>query len=189
MPNYCYYSMCAIGGKDSIEEFIKIVQADYDYGTMEFSHDRHFFRVFEADYDEIEDLGDDIYKVVISGNCAWSVGCCMFDIGHHGYYHDLKERFPKEFRGTTIPAESERLKLSIEIFSEECGMCFQEHYIVIDGKIFEDECVDWEEYCLEDYETKEEAEEDLGIEITDEEWESGEPYISRGGFGEWNFSI
>lgn len=191
MPNLCTYSMCVTGKKNDVEEFIKVAQADYDYGTMEFSYDRHFFRVFEAYYDEIEELGpnvdgDNIYQVIINGECAWSVGCCMFSVG---YYDDLKERFPNEFRGTTIPAESKRLNLSIEIFSEECGCCFQEHYTVIDGDIIEDECVDWYEYDLSEYDTKEEAEADLGFEITDEEWDSGEEYISRGGFGDWSFSI
>lgn len=191
MPNICLYSMCTIGKKEDVEEFIKVIKADYDYGTMEFSHDRHFFRVFEADCDEIEDLGaniygDNLYKVIINGECAWSVGCCMF---RGGYYDDFKERFQNEFRGTTIPAESERLNLSIEVFSEECGCCFQEHYTVIDGKIIEDECVDWYEYDLSEYDTKEEAEENLEIEITDEEWNSGEDFISRGGFSSWDFTI
>ena len=113
----------------------------------------------------------------------------MFNDHSTSYYASLKSRYPEDFRGTTLPIESERLHLNIEVFSEECGMCFQEHYVIINGDIIVSECVEWEEYCLEDYETKEEAEEDLGIEITDEEWESGEPYISRGGFGEWDFSI
>ena len=191
MPNICLYSMCTIGKKEDVEEFIKVIKADYDYGTMEFSHDRHFFRVFEADCNEIECLGkniheDNIYKVIINGECAWSVGCCMFK---GGYYDDFKERFPNEFRGTTVPEESKRLNLSIEIFSEECGCCFQEHYTVIDGKIIEDECVDWNEYYLRDYETKEEAEEDYGIKITDEEWNGHDDYISRGGFESWEFTI
>ena len=193
MPNYCNYSMCVIGEKESVEEFIKIIQADYDYGTMEFSYDRHFFRVFEADYDEIENLGEDhgndVYQVIINGYCAWSVSSCMFDTGEYCYYQELKKRFPDEFRGTTILAESERLNLSVEIFSEECGMCFQEHYTIIDGKIIEDECVDYYEYYLRDYETKEEAEEELEIEITDEEWNGPDDFISRGGFDSWEFTI
>ena len=180
------YSMCVIGKKNDVEEFIKVAQADYDYGTMEFSHDRHFFRVFEAYYNGIEDLGDDLYQVIINGDCAWSVGCCMF---RGGYYDDFKKRFPNEFRGTTIQIESKRLNLSVEVFSEECGMCFQEHYIVIDGDIIETECEDWYEYDISEYETKEEAEKDYGIEITDEEWNSGEDFISRGGFDDWNFTI
>ena len=68
-------------------------------------------------------------------------------------------------------------------------MCFQEHYVIINGDIITDECVDWQEYAIYEYETKEEAEDDLGIEITDEEWDSGEDYISRGGFDGWNFEI
>ena len=189
MPNYCHYSMCVVGEKENVEEFIKVIQADYDYNSMVFSYDRHLFRVFEAYYDEIDEFEDNVCQVVIGGECAWSVACCMFDIGHHGYYHDLKERFPNEFKGTTIPAESERLNLSIEIFSEECGMCFQEHYKVINGEIVEEECEDYYEYYLRDYKTKEEAEEELGIEITDEEWNGPDDFISRGGFDDWDFSI
>ena len=34
-----------------------------------------------------------------------------------------------------------------------------------------------------------EAEKELGIVITDAEWESGDSFISRGGFGEWDFEI
>lgn len=194
MPNICFYSMCVIGKKESVEEFIKVIKADYDYGTMEFTHDRHLFRVFEAYENNIEHIGqnvqgDDLYEVIINGECAWSVGCCMFDDGYHGYYADFKKRFPNDFRGTTIPIESKNLELSIEIFSEESGMCFQEHYMVVDGDVIVDECVDWDEYYIRDYATKEEAEEDLGIEITDEEWNGPDDYISRGGFGSWDFEI
>ena len=184
MPNYCNYSMCVIGRKENVEEFIKVIKADYNYGTMEFSYDRHLFRVFDADYDEIEQVGDNAYQVIIDGDCAWSVATCMLEAG---YYKDLKERYAKEFRGTTLQIESERLNLDIEVFSEERGMCFQEHYIIRKGELEVDECVDWEEYFLEEYETKEEAEKDLGIEITDEEGEN-EEVISRGGF-EWDFEI
>ena len=189
MPNYCYYSMCVKGTKENVEEFIKVIQADYDYSTMTFSHDRHLFRVFEAEYDEIERLDKYMYQVVIQGNCAWSVSSCMLDNGSYGYYEDCKKRFPNEFRGTTLPIESERLGLDIEVFSEECGMCFQEHYVILNGKLIVDECEDWNEYYLCDYNTKEEAEETLGIKITDEEWNGDEDFISRGGFGEWNFTI
>ena len=68
-------------------------------------------------------------------------------------------------------------------------MCFQEHYIIRNGYVVCDECVDWNEYCISDFDTKEEAEKELEIEITDEEWNSGEDYISRGGFADWDFEI
>lgn len=187
MPNICLYSMCVKGKKENIEEFIKVIQADYDYDKMKFTHDRHLFRVFSADDNGIEQVDDnDVYEVIINGDCAWSVGSCMFE---SYYYNSLKERFPNEFRGTTLQIESERLGLDIEVYSEESGCCFQEHYVICNGDIVVDESEDWYEYYIGDYETKAEAEEDLGITITDEEWNSGEDFISRGGFGSWDFDI
>lgn len=186
MPNICLYSMCVKGKKENIEEFIKVIKVDYDYGTMEFTHDRHLFRVFSADDNGIEQVDDDVYEVIINGDCAWSVSSCMFE---SYYYSDLKQRFPNEFRGTTLPIESERLNLDIEVYSEECGCCFQEHYVIIHGDIKVYDSVDWYEYDLSEYDTKEEAEEELDIEITDEEWNSKNDFISRGGFGSWDFEI
>lgn len=188
MPNYCYYSMCVKGKKESVEEFEKVISADYDYGTMQFSHDRHMFRVFEADTEGIEKLGKGVYQQVFNGSCAWSVHSCMF-AGAHSYYESLKERYPHEFRGTTLLIESERLNLDIEVFAEETGMCFQEHYLIRNGELHIDECVDYYEYWVEEFETKEEAEEELEIEITDEEWNDNEGTIRRGGFGDWDFII
>ena len=188
MPNYCNYSMCVVGKKENIEEFIKVIQADYDYGTMEFSHDRHMFRVFEAECEGVEERCDDIYQTIINGYCAWSVSSCML---RGGYYSRFKENHPNNFRGTTLDMESAKLNLEIEVYSEESGCCFQEHYIIINGDIECDECVDWTEIWVEEFETKEEAEEELELEITDEEWAAGqeEGYFTRGGFENWDFEI
>lgn len=188
MPNYCNYSMCVVGKqRKNVEEFIRVMNAGYDYGTMEFDYDRHMFRVFEAVNDEIEERADGRFQTIINGYCAWSVSSCMLE---SGYYGRVKRDYPDNFRGTTLPLESERLGVDIEVFSEESGMCFQEHYVIIDGEIACDECVDWEEVWIDDYKTKEEAEEDLGIKITDEEWVTGleEGYFTRGGF-DWDFEI
>ena len=84
--------------------------------------------------------------------------------------------------------ESERLNLNIEVFSEECGCCFQEHYVIKQGILEIDECVDYYEFCKEDYKSKAEAEKALKTEITDEEWNNDDTYIIRGGF-EWDFEI
>jgi hypothetical protein len=145
------------------------------------------FRVFEAESDEIVEREDGRFQVNINGYCAWSVRSCMFE---DGYYRDLKKDYPKEFRGTTLRIESARLGIDIEVYSEESGMCFQEHYVIIEGKLVCDESVDWEEVWVEDYKTKEEAEEDLDMKITDDEWVTGleEGYFTRGGF-DWDFEI
>ena len=108
MPNYCYYSMCVKGKRENIEEFIKVIQSGYNYDTMEFDYDRHLFRVFEAYYEIIEDLGDGLSQVIINGNCAWSVNSCMFE---DGYYGRWKSKYKDDFRGTTLPIESKRLNL------------------------------------------------------------------------------
>ena len=55
MPNYCTYKMKVVGDKENVEEFIKIMQSDYDYRKMEFDHEKHMGgRVFEANVDEFE---------------------------------------------------------------------------------------------------------------------------------------
>lgn len=185
MPNYCNYSMCVKGKKENIEEFIKVMQSDYNYNTMEFSFDRHMFRVFEAECNEVEEYDDGVFQAIINGYCAWSVSSCMLE---GGYYGDCKASYGPDFRGTTLLIESKNLNLDIEVYSEEGGCCFQEHYVIIKGYLVCDECVDWQEYCLDDYETKEDAERELGIEITDEEWKDG-GFIGRGGFPNWDFEI
>lgn len=101
MPNLCMYSMCVKGAKEKVEEFLKVIQADYDYGTMEFSHDRHLFRVFEACCNGIEELSDNRYQAIIDGDCAWSVHTCMFE---DGYYSDIKGRFPRRVQRNCIAA-------------------------------------------------------------------------------------
>ena len=77
----------------------------------------------------------------------------------------------------------------MEVYSEESGCCFQEHYVFVDGDLICEECVEWNEYWIDDYETKEEAEGELGIKITDEEWNSGDACFTRGGFENWDFEI
>lgn len=102
----------------------------------------HLFRVFEANlirdqcYYIPPDENGDIIRTV-SGYCAWSVYSCMFE-GGCTYYNDFMRDFGIRyigFFGTTIPKLSRLLNLDIEIFSEETGVCFQEHYRVTNGNI------------------------------------------------------
>ena len=121
----------------------------------------HLFRVFEANVNETEcfclppDENGDIIRT-ISGYCAWSVYSCMFE-GRCTYYNDFMRDFGIRyigFFGTTIPKLSRLLNLDIEIFSEETGVCFQEHYRVTNGNIIiNDEVhiiVDFDEETQED---------------------------------------
>ena len=102
----------------------------------------HLFRVFEANVNESECFclpPDESGNIIRSlyGYCAWSVYSCMFE-GKCTYYDDFMRDFGIRyigFFGTTIPKLSRLLNLDIEIFSEETGVCFQEHYRVTNGNI------------------------------------------------------
>lgn len=191
MPNYCSYAMVVKGKKENVDEFINIIQAGYNYHSDE-KPSRHMFRIFEADVIDYEDRevspeGDAIYRAHIIGDCAWSVHSCMFE-GDGTYYSNVSLTTPEEkFNGTTLPVESKRLNLEIEVFSEECGFAFQEHYLISNGEVLQNECVDWYCHDLSDYDTKEEAEADLEVKISDEQWD--ELRYDEGGFGDWDFSI
>ena len=102
MTNYCNYSMCVKGTKENIEEFIKVIQAKYDYEKNEFSYDRHMFNIHEATPSKIEDSGNGIiYQTIIGGYCSASVDSCMFD-DIMTYYTEMKHVYPDTFRGTSV---------------------------------------------------------------------------------------
>ena len=133
MANYCNYSMCVRGAKKNIEEFIKVMQAKYDYEKNEFTHDRHMFNIHEATATEIEDTGNGfVYQAFIGGFCEMSVDACMFD-DIMTYYGQTKHLYPDTFKGTTLLEESKRLMLDIEVFAEEYEFDNYEHYVIVNG--------------------------------------------------------
>lgn len=176
MPNYCQFEMKLKGEKENLVKAYDIISADYNYKedrTLECSADKHLFRIFEADYEgkwdrsvdgafpvksveeSIDEYGEG-NSLLISGSCAWSVYSCMFE-GDYTYYNDWnKEERAKysEFKGTTIQKVSEELKLTIEIFSEEPGCSFMEHYVIHEGEVLISDEIEYkEEYdeILDDY--------------------------------------
>ncbi len=183
MANLCNFSMRVRGQKEDIEKF---------YNAMSQKGNIYMGRGGEADID-YEDEGE-YYTAWITGWCKWSVVSAMVDNAismrtepNMWYFGDGVDASQFEF--ITLIEACQRWNLDMEVYSEEPGCCFQEHYMVIDGELVIDDCVEWNEYCIDDFDTKEEAEAELEIEITDEEWNSGEAFIGRGGFGEWDFEI
>lgn len=179
MPNYCDYEMKVDGRKEDIEEFIKIIKADYHIDENgKCNCDRHFWRVFEARvYEEEFECGDSY--AIIGGYCAWSVKSCMCD-GEHTYNNNHSD-----CGGTTLQRESKRLNLTIEVFSSECGNCFMEHYVYENGECLVEDCADYYEYTTDEFETVEEMNKEYGTHFTKEEFENND-YLSVGGF-EWNY--
>ena len=124
MPNICLASAVVRGYYSHVDEFMKIMKADYNYHKLEFSHTPHFYRIFYVYEEEPEYYG--IEKIQpFSFECAWSVHSCCFD-GPFSYYYDAtrmpdqpgsldeetKKRFPwhtrkksqKEIRNEMISA-------------------------------------------------------------------------------------
>lgn len=131
MPNYCNYEMKIKGSKDAIKRVLECLKADYNYTIGKPEH-KHFFRVFDVyDDEEMEDNGDGTFTQFVYGDCAWSVYCCMCS-GDHTYYNSLKESHPDIFMGTDLVEQSQDCE--IEVFSEEEGMEFSEHYIFKNGE-------------------------------------------------------
>lgn len=142
MPNECYYEMKITGKKENVEAFVQIMQNDYNYNEGHVQEVKHLWRVFDADiFDEIE-WSSGLYSAFVSDNCAWSVKSCMCN-GEYTYQNDFGN--DEGCKGTTCQDESKELDLVIEVFSEEHGFSFQEHFIWVRGIQWTEECVDYYE--------------------------------------------
>ena len=184
MPNYCTASAVVRGYRDNVDEFMRIMKADYNYHTMEFSHVPHFYRIFEVYEEEPEYYG--LEKIQpFTFECAWSVYSCMFD-GPMSYYNSnttinkafnnmkkSKQQIHDELisaaqhiiHSSHVVYESCRLGLYIEIISTEPGMGFSEHYLINQGIVCINEENEYREYYLRDCKTKEDYEKEYGKEI------------------------
>ena len=180
MANICSFVMKVRGDKNDIEKFCKAIQQE---GNIWIGRGANIDIDFEDD-----DLA------CLTGDCKWSIQSALIDNAismrtNPDRWHFGSGRDANEFEFITLYEACERWSIVMEVYSEECGCQFQEHFICDKGTVLCDDCVEWEEYWLDDYETKEEAEEELGVEFTDEEWESRDDRITRGGFKDWNFEI
>lgn len=222
MANNCWYQMKVSGKPESIREFIKVIQYEHPIRSLS--------RVFEAGIDDEESIDAEGY-VHITGDCAWSVHTCMME-GQGSYVNDSinehrkalleleeskkelgndlikkaffnkKKKELESFPNSSLIRESEILNLTIEVFSEECGLCFSEHLVVDNGKLLVNDCVDYREYYFEEEdendteeqkkEKREEIEEflekikEFDPDFTEDKIVYGET-MRFGGHGDWNF--
>ena len=164
MPNICIGTVSVRGYKGNVDEFIRIIQSNYDYihPDAEF-HKPHFWRVFQADVFYYEEYGLEV-TAQIGIECAWSVACCMLP-GQFSYYDENKDDITRF--GTNAIEVAKKLNLDIEIYSVEGGMCFQEHYRILSGIMTKDECEDYYEIYIGEYDTYEDLLEDYPPEEND----------------------
>ena len=205
MPNYCYAEVWVKGRKECVDEFERVLTADYNYTTNTFSHKPHLWRIFEVNYLDYIQTGLFVCaKYWIE--CAWSVSSCMMN-GPCTYYTSRQEAAVRDISdeqrklellysnkepyinyGTNIVDLSKVLNLEIEIISEECGIGFMEHYKISHGQVILDDCIDMTEHFIGDYDTLKEYKDEWpnsGIDLTEEQFQKlknqGEDVYRQGG--------
>ena len=153
MPNICIGTVKVRGYKDNVEEFTRIIQSKYDYDKPDLDfHKPHFWRVFEAYLSSYETYGL-LAVAEYDISCAWSVAACMLP-GKFSYYDDTKDGINGiKTYGTHLLEIGKKLNLDVEIFSSEPGVGFQEHYRIQSGIMCEDECTEYHELYIGEYET------------------------------------
>ena len=174
MPNLCSYLLKVKGSKENCEKFHAIME-DYDLP-------KHFWRVFEADIFNEEET-EDGYVMEIGGSCAWSVRSCMCK-GVFTYANEHPDN------GTSLLEQSLELGLEIEVYSEECGVGFMEHYHYKNGEELENECEDYTTFWWDrdEHSTFEEFCKEYNLSgITENDLNDNDEYCV-GGF-EWVFSF
>lgn len=158
MPNYCDYVMNVTGKTADVLEFADIMQRDYGHNVTPDSTGKehykmpintHMFRIFEAyvfkENPEIINPSIDLISITMGGYCAWSVASCMTDYPTSYYGDSKKKQELADTGGSCLEEITSKLDIAVEIYSEETGMCFQEHFIYHKGKRIIDECVEYHE--------------------------------------------
>ena len=197
MPNICDFSMQVTGKNKNILEFYNSLDAEYDYYNVKKIPGKHFFRVsdlyiHDQEYIDLMKDPEEISSFKIDGECAWSVYNCMLP-GKNTYYSDMKKSIEASkrdplnpttpiFHGTNLLIESQKLNLIIEVFSEEGGAGFHEHYVIKEGKFIIKEST---KYKAIHYSHLEEYNQEHGTEYTLQDF-NGDVYLEIGGF-EWEF--
>lgn len=176
MANLCHFCMRVRGNKENIQSF---------YDALTQKHKVYMGRGADAD---ICFHNDNL--ATIKGNCKWSIHSALIgraiDMRQNpdGYrWHDVN---PSGLIFLTLIEACQIYNITAEVFSEETGVGFQEHYFIKSNGEYTDECVDYCEYWLDEFDSKEEAEKEFGETFTDEEWEEEVAY--RGGFESWTFA-
>ena len=178
MANLCDIDMKIVGDKDARTKFIKALTQD---GSVWMG------RGAEADISE-----EDEDYVKIFGYCKWSITSALINnaismrTNPKMWCGNGKDDKGNPLTFITLPEASKIYNVDVEAYSEESSNGFAEHYIIKKGEIVTFESVPFHEYYIGDFKTKEEAEEEFEISITDEEWESDE-YLRVGGYKkEWH---
>ena len=176
MANVCSYDLKVVGKYEDVCNFYNCLIGEEAYEDNEMST-----RIYDAECCKIEGFGSNT-AFYITGSCAWSVLSSFID------YH--------ESDGISILDFSKNHCLTLEFFSEECGLEFAEHYIIENGLITTEEVAKYKEFYIEDVEDdinsflEDELVQEKGI--TKENYKekfSTDDWLYLGGFVDAEFTI
>lgn len=162
MANNCFFEMKVTGNKESVETLIKMLKWKDEFEESGLGRVYDIYEIYR------EEPVNEIVSVILYGDCAWSVLTAM--------------RKYEKIRIKNLEDVSEQLNLVIEVFSKEPGVGFQEHVLIAQGDVITDDCVDYEEHWVEEFETIEEYNAEYDTNFTEDMVEDG--YVCIGGFGE-----
>ena len=225
MPNICEYTLRVRGKGKDVKKFLEYLEASYSYTSFgkknhlekelkkpiiesrdltgeKIETDHHIgFRTFDCDFDRKSLFlasDEEPISVEVSGNVAWSLEVCWFDRSAFSYFENMPKTAEKF--ALTLPSACALLDVSAEVFSAEPGMEFSEHfYISRNGEILNEECCDYAEFCIGDYQSFQDALDDgMPKSITEEMFLKGkkenEDYLTVSDLMdpdtmEWKFTI
>lgn len=118
MPNYCLYRMKIKGTKENCYKWFEKMK------TYEVPN--HFYRMFDPIAVNEETGTENEYTMEFEGYCAWSLESCCRASGYSEGI-DLFEVNTKD------------LNLTMEAYSQELGLGFEEHYMYDKGNCVIDE--------------------------------------------------
>lgn len=166
MANNCDYLMKLVGRPDKVEELVN---------RLTHRNDKGFGRIFDL-YEISNKTQNGICEYECCGDCAWSIFSSIIDIGENNVVNATDE-----------------LNVVMEIYSQEPGFAFQEHYIISKGQILKDEVVEWQNWYYPELDEKNKEHVckllACSLEEIEKNAESNDGYVSCGGFdnyGEWS---
>ena len=185
--NNCLFLMKVKGEKNNLKIFLDGLT---HRGDLKIGRSDSTFHIVNVDdlnvFEELnlEKLDDGVHTLVLKGDCLKSINSSFFK-----YVERQNKRGNKGF--ITLADASKDYEVDIEIFSKECDLEFQEHYLICHGKIKERKCVHYIEVCIKKEDTKENLEKEHGIKISDKTWKKAQDtlMLNHGGFGEWKFNF
>lgn len=132
MANSCYFLMKIAGKEENVNTFVRMLQHTGEYSRQ---NGLGLISSFEIDEDTVtrSPSGGQFYAAEGQGDCNWSLKIALQD-----------------YKARDLLKEVERLGLFVEAYSSEPGCEFQEHLLIDRGKLLIADCVNYEEYFVED---------------------------------------